>query len=280
MSMNSARAWLRASALLLPALAGVAAGSALAARPPGDIDQARLDAADSEPQNWFTGRPGHGRQLLLAAQADRRAATPTSSALPGNTTCRPIAARRPLRSSSMGSCTPPVPGATSMRSTRPPAASCGASSRRWMTSTRAIPAATWSIAALRSGRARSTSPRSTVICMRSTPPRVGRSGTRIPSSITSCPTPAPARRRSRATWWSSATAAPTWVISPFAATLRPTTLRPVHSNGASARCRHRRSASRTRIRNWPRPTRPGMRTARRNSTAAARSGTAWPTTRR
>ncbi len=62
MSTKSARTWLRASALWLTSLAAIGAGSARAARAPGDVDQARLDAADSEPQNWFTaGRDTGGR---------------------------------------------------------------------------------------------------------------------------------------------------------------------------------------------------------------------------
>ena len=61
MSMNSARAWLRAVRWCCrhwPASPRVAHWLR---RTPGDIDQARLDAADSEPQNWFTaGRDTDG----------------------------------------------------------------------------------------------------------------------------------------------------------------------------------------------------------------------------
>ena len=57
-------------------------------------------------------------------------------------------------------------------------------------------------------------------------------------------------------------------------------LRPVetaHSNGASTPCR-RGPGSPTRIRSWRRRTRPGIRTAIRNTKAAERRGTASPTT--
>ena len=55
--------------------------------------------------------------------------------------------------------------------------------------------------------------------------------------------------------------------------------RPAPSNGGSTRCRRPRG-SRSRIRNSKRPRKPGMRTATRSTRAAARCGTAWPTTAR
>jgi quinohemoprotein ethanol dehydrogenase len=61
-----------ALALMIGPLLAVAAAHA-AARPPGDVDAARLEAADSEPQNWFSaGRDQDGTYYSPLAAIDAK----------------------------------------------------------------------------------------------------------------------------------------------------------------------------------------------------------------
>jgi quinohemoprotein ethanol dehydrogenase len=56
----------------LALMIGVAAAHA-SARPPADVDAARLGAADSEPQNWFTaGRDQDGTYYSPLAAIDAK----------------------------------------------------------------------------------------------------------------------------------------------------------------------------------------------------------------
>jgi quinohemoprotein ethanol dehydrogenase len=54
---------------LAQALLLVAAAAAVAARAPGDVDEARLLASDSEPQNWFTGGRDQGGSYFSPLKA-------------------------------------------------------------------------------------------------------------------------------------------------------------------------------------------------------------------
>ena len=162
---------LASTLILASALISAAAASAAAAPPPAGlaaVDSARLKAADSEPQNWFTGgRDQDGSYYSPLTDIDAGNVEAAGICLELRSRRTRSAARRRRRSSSTGSCTPPAPGATCMRSMPRRAGSCGATTRRPTASPREIPAAIWSIAAWRSGRARSMSPRSMAGCTRS-----------------------------------------------------------------------------------------------------------------
>src|SRR6185437_79342 len=54
-SAQAGAAWAAAALALVLALSPGSARAAAASHVPGDLDAARLAAADSEPQNWFTG---------------------------------------------------------------------------------------------------------------------------------------------------------------------------------------------------------------------------------
>ncbi len=59
--------------LAIGAARSVAAAAGDAGRPPGDVDAARLRAADAEPQNWFTGgRDRDGTYYSPLANIDDR----------------------------------------------------------------------------------------------------------------------------------------------------------------------------------------------------------------
>ena len=86
-----------------------------------------------------------------------------------------------------------------------------------------IPAAISSIAASPYGRVRSSSPRSTATCTRSTPRPASRFGTRHNHRPRTEPIPAQGQSTWRVISPSSATAAPTWIKVAYAATSRLTT---------------------------------------------------------
>ena len=184
----------------------------------GSLDAARLQAADSEPQNWYTGgrdqdgtyyspltmlnaqnvgRLGFAWQYDLGAPMRGQEATPIvidgvmyTSGTWGYVYAVDAATGRELwRYDPKPTILPPE-----------------------------IRAAISSTAASRCGRATCTSLRSTDGCTRSMPRPAPRSGKSTPSPITSCPIPAPAHRRSPATSSSSETADRTWDAAVCAAT--------------------------------------------------------------
>ena len=142
-----------------------------------NVDEARLKAADAEPQNWFTlGRDGNQTYFSPLSKID--AGNVDRLGFAWSYDWRLPVARKRRRSSSTASCTPRELGAPSTPSMLRPARNYGTSIRRPILARPEIPAATSSIAASPYGRARSSSPRSTATCMRSTPrpeSRFGRS---------------------------------------------------------------------------------------------------------
>ena len=123
-------------------------------RASGDVDQARLNAADSEPQNWFTlGRDGNQTYF-----------SPLSTINDGNIDRLGFAwsydlgtiarARRRPQSLSTVSCTHQAPGVSRTRSTRRPARRCGNSIPKRIRALRATHAAISSTGVFRFGRVR------------------------------------------------------------------------------------------------------------------------------
>ena len=113
----------------------------------------------------------------------------------------PPAASRRRRTWSTASCTRPHHGAWCMPSTPAPASGCGPSIPRSTARRATRAAATWSIAASHSGRARFLSAPMTAGCSRSMPPPARWSGKKTPSSARNTPTPSPARRACSTARW-------------------------------------------------------------------------------
>ena len=97
-------------------------------RADANVDEARLKAADTEPQNWFTlGRDGN--QTYFSPLSTINAGNVDRLGFAGLTIWRLPVARKPRRSSSMASCIPRELGAMSTPSMLRPESSCGSSIR-------------------------------------------------------------------------------------------------------------------------------------------------------
>ena len=196
------------------------------------------------------------RQVAPLSIATRSTAKPSSaSALRGNITRTLTEVWKPLRSSSMASCTPRVSPAASMRWTPKTGGSSGRSIRRSIRRSIASSVATPSIAASQSGRASSLSLLSMGSCSHSRPTRARSSGQSIRSSTRSAATRARARPRSPATSSSSGTQAQNSMRAAISAPTRCTT---GNSRGDSLSCQGIQR-SRSNIQSWKWRQRPGIR---------------------